>query len=333
MPHPTRRLLGAAALAAFPALALPGRHVLAQGKPATPWPDRPTRIVVPFPPAGSTDILARILADRLGPRLGAPVVVENRAGAAGVIGSEAVARAEPDGTTLLMTTIGTGAINYALYAKTLTFRPQDLAAVSNMAKLPNVIMAPASSPVRTLEEFVAAARKKPGMTFASSGNGTSLHLTGELLKLEAGIDLTHVPYRGAGPMITDVIAGRVDMAVDNLPSSLGHIKDGRLRALAVTSAERSPALPEVPTTAEAGQPGVQALAWFGIQAPARMPRPLVERLSTEIRAVMAEPATIAKVREQGAEPVGDTPEEFETFIASEITRWGEVVRKARVTVD
>ncbi|APT58187.1 ABC transporter substrate-binding protein [Roseomonas gilardii] len=333
MPHPTRRLLGAAALAALPALALPGRPALAQAKPATPWPERTTRIVVPFPPAGTTDILARILADRLGPRLGVAVVVENRAGAAGVIGSEAVVRAEPDGTTLLMTTIGTGAINYALYGKTLTFKPQDLVAVSNMAKLPNVIMVPATSPIRTLADFVAAAKKSPGMTFASSGNGTSLHLTGELLKLEAGIDLTHVPYRGAGPMITDAIAGRVDMAVDNLPSSLGHIKDGRLRALAVTSAERSPALPDVPTTTEAGQPGVQALAWFGIQAPARMARPLVDRLATEIRAVLAEPATIAKVREQGAEPVGDTPAEFEAFIASEITRWGEVVRRAKVTVD
>lgn len=333
MPHPTRRLLGAAALAALPALALPGRPALAQAKPATPWPERTTRIVVPFPPAGTTDILARILADRLGPRLGVAVVVENRAGAAGVIGSEAVVRAEPDGTTLLMTTIGTGAINYALYGKTLTFKPQDFVAVSNMAKLPNVIMVPATSPLKTLPDFVAAARKSPGMTFASSGNGTSLHLTGELLKLEAGIDLTHVPYRGAGPMITDAIAGRVDMAVDNLPSSLGHIKDGRLRALAVTSAERSPALPDVPTTTEAGQPGVQALAWFGIQAPARMSRPLVDRLATEIRAVLAEPATIAKVREQGAEPVGDTPAEFEAFIASEITRWGEVVRRAKVTVD
>ena len=158
MPHPTRRLLGAAALAALPALALPGRPALAQAKPATPWPERTTRIVVPFPPADTTDILARILADRLGPRLGVAVVAENRAGAAGVIGSEAVVRAEPDGTTLLMTTIGTGAINYALYGKTLTFKPQDLVAVSNMAKLPNVIMVPASSPIRTLAEFVAAAK-------------------------------------------------------------------------------------------------------------------------------------------------------------------------------
>ncbi|MBD0272329.1 MAG: tripartite tricarboxylate transporter substrate binding protein [Acetobacteraceae bacterium] len=327
-----RALLGAsAALLSAASVAAPTRAPLAQGDAA--WPNRPVRIVVPFPAAGTTDLLARILADALGQRLGQPVVVENRAGAGGNIGADAVAKST-DGHSLLMTTIGTAAINYGLYRNTMPYKPEDLAAVSNMAAVPNVIIASPNVDARTLQDAVALAkRRREGLTIGSSGNGTSLHLTGELLKQAAGIDLVHVPFRGSGPMLTEVIAGRVDLAVDNLPSSLGHIRDGRLRALAVTTERRAPALPDTPTTREAGFPTVDAVAWFGIQVPARTPRPVIERLATEIQAAVRDPAIRAKIEEQGAEPVGDTPEQFEAYIKREIARWGEVVRRANVSLD
>ena len=327
-----RALLGASALVLAAASPAPRRAALAQGDAAA-WPTRPVRIVVPFPAGGTTDLLARILADALGARLGQPVVVENRSGAGGNIGADAVAKSN-DGHTLLMATIGTAAINYGLYRNTMPYKPEDLAAVSNMAAVPNVIVAAPNVEARTLQDAAALAkRSREGLTIGSSGNGTSLHLTGELLKQAAGIDLIHVPFRGSGPMLTEVIAGRVNLAVDNLPSSLGHIRDGRLRALAVTGEKRAPTLPDTPTTREAGFPAVDAVAWFGIQVPARTPRPVVERLATEIQAAVRDPAVRAKIEEQGAEPVGDTPEQFEAYVRREIARWAEVVRRANVSLD
>jgi tripartite-type tricarboxylate transporter receptor subunit TctC len=328
-----RALLGAsAALFSAAVLPFPRRPALAQGDAAS-WPARPLRLVVPFTAAGTTDILARILAEALGHRLGQPVVVENRAGAGGNIGADAVAEST-DGHKLLMATIGTAAINYGLYRNTMPYKPEDLAAVSNVAEVPNVIIASPNVEARTLQDAVALAkRRRDGMTIGSSGNGTSLHLTGELLKQAAGVDLVHVPFRGSGPMLTEVIAGRVDLAVDNLPSSLGHIRDGRLRALAVTTERRAPALPDTPTTREAGFPTVDAVAWFGVQVPARTPRPHVERLAAAIQEAVRDPAVRAKIEEQGAEPIGDTPEQFEAYIRREIARWGEVIRRADVTVD
>jgi tripartite-type tricarboxylate transporter receptor subunit TctC len=333
MHTPTRRrtLLGVSALAAT---ALPGPRgaALAQGDAAA-WPTRPVRIVVPFPAGGTTDLLARVLSEPLGVRLGQPVVVENRGGAGGNIGADAVAKST-DGHTLLMATIGTAAINYGLYRTTMPYKPEDLAAVSNVAAVPNVFIAAPNLEARTLPEAVALAkRRRDGLTIGSSGNGSSLHLTGELLKQATGIELVHVPFRGSGPMLTEVIAGRVDLAVDNLPSSLGHIRDGRLRALAVTGEKRAPALPDTPTAREAGFPEVDAVAWFGIQVPARTPKPVVQRLATEIAAAVRDPAVRAKIEEQGAEPIGDTPEQFEAYIRREIARWGEVVRRANVTLD
>ena len=304
-----------------------------QNQDAAAWPTRPVRLVVPFPAGGTTDLLARIIAEPLGARLGQPVIVENRGGAGGNIGADAVAKSN-DGHTLLMTTIGTAAINYGLYRTTMPYKPDDLAAVSDVAAVPNVIIASPQLPAKSLQEVAALAkRRREGLTIGSSGNGSSLHLTGELLKEAAGIDLIHVPFRGAGPMLTEVIAGRVDLAVDNLPSSLGHIQDNRLRALAVTTERRSPALPDVPTTREAGFPQVDAVAWFGIQAPARTPPQVIQRLATELQTIVKEPAVRAKLAEQGAEPVGDTPEQFQDFIRREIARWGEVIRRANVTVD
>lgn len=326
-----RALLGAAGL--LPLAALPLR-----AQPA--WPARPVKFIVPFAPAGTTDIAARILAERLQTRLGQPFPIENRAGAGGNIGSEVVARADPDGYTILMQTVSSGAINYALYAGQIGYKPSDLANVGLLIKVPNVIFVNNNLPVKTLRELVALAKSKPGMlNHGSSGAGTSLHMAGELLKLEAGIQMTHVPFRGAGPMLAEVMAGRVEVGVDNLPSAIGHIRDGRLRALAVTTATRSAALPDVPTTAEEGLPGVEATGWFGVQAPARTPKPIVAKLGGEIDAIVKDPVTWTKLADLGGmkpdlTPDGGTsPEAFERFVAAEVTKWAEVVRRSGAKVD
>jgi tripartite-type tricarboxylate transporter receptor subunit TctC len=321
--------------AALAASLLPAAPAFAQA-----WPTRPLRLVVPFPPAGTTDIAARILAERLTARLGQPVTVENRAGAGGNVGSDAVAKAEPDGYTLLMQTISSGAINYALYGARMPYRPEELAAVGLMLRVPNLIFVTNALPVRTLAELVALARREPGrLNIGSSGAGTSLHMTGELLKLEARVDMAHVPFRGAGPMLAEIIAGRVEVGVDNLPSVIGHVREGRLRALAVTTATRSAALPDVPTTAEAGFPGVEATAWFGVQAPARTPLAVIERIGAEIDAILREPAIAARIADLGGMPPaltpggGTSPAAFEAFIRSEVTRWSEIVRRSGATAD
>ncbi|MBV1795581.1 tripartite tricarboxylate transporter substrate binding protein [Siccirubricoccus sp. G192] len=315
-------------------LAAPALHA----QPA--YPNRTVRLIVPFTPAGTTDIAARILAERLTQRLGQQVVVENRPGAGGNVGSDAVAKAEPDGYTLLMCTVSSSAINYSLYGARMPYKPEDLAAAGLVLKVPNAIFVTNSLPVHTLKELVDYAKARPGqLNNGSSGLGTSLHLTGELLKTVTGIEMVHVPFRGAGPMLQEVISGRIQVAVDNLPSVLGHIQDGRLRALAVTTEVRSPALPDVPTTAEAGYPEILATAWFGVQVPARTPRPIIERLGTAIDAVTKEPATRAKFAELGGMAPGLTPdggtspETFEAFIKAEIAKWGEVVRKSGATIE
>jgi tripartite-type tricarboxylate transporter receptor subunit TctC len=337
----TRRAALAAGTGFLLAPSVRGRPAFAQGGgQGGAWPNRTIRLVVPFTPAGTTDIAARILAERLTQRLGQQVVVENRAGAGGNVGSDAVAKSDPDGYTLLMGTISSGAINYSLYGPRMPYKPEDLAGAGLMLKVPNAIFVTNGLPVRTLRELVDYAKARPGqLNIGSSGVGTSLHMTGELLKNAAGIDMAHVPYRGSGPMLQEVIAGRVQVAVDNLPSVVGHIRDGRLRAMAVTTAERSPALPDVPTTAEAGFPGVEATAWFGVQVPARTPRPIIERLGAEIDAVTKEAETRAKIAELGGMPPGLTPdggtspEAFEAFIRAEIAKWTEVVRRSGATVE
>jgi tripartite-type tricarboxylate transporter receptor subunit TctC len=304
------------------------------------WPTRPVRFIVPFTPAGTTDIAARILAARLQQRLGQPFPVENRAGAGGNIGSDAVAKAEPDGYTILMQTVSSGAINYELYKAEITYKPQDLANVGLLIRVPNVIFVAPNLPVKTLQELVDLAKKQPGkLNIGSSGVGTSLHMTGELMKLEAKIDMTHVPFRGAGPMLAEIMSGRIEVGVDNLPSAIGHIRDGRLRPLAVTTATRSAALPDVPTTAEAGFPGIEATGWFGVQAPARTPKPIVEKLGAEINAIVAEPETWAKLADLGGMkpeliPGGGTsPEAYETFVKAEVAKWAEVVRRSGAKVE
>jgi tripartite-type tricarboxylate transporter receptor subunit TctC len=308
--------------------------------PATAFPTRTLRLIVPFTPAGTTDIAARILAERLTQRLGQQMIVENRPGAGGNLGAEFVVKSEPDGYTLLMGTVSSSAINYSLYGARMPYRPEDLASVGLVVQVPNLIFVTPSLPVRTLPELVAYAKARPGqLNNGSSGVGTSLHLTGELLKTVAGIEMTHVPFRGSGPMLQEVIAGRIEVAVDNLPSVLGHVRDGRLKPLALTATERSPALPDVPTTGETGYPAVQATAWFGVQAPARTPRAIIDRLGAEVDAVVREEAGWARFAELGGMKPGLTPEggttpaAFDTFIRAEIAKWGEVVRKSGATLE
>jgi tripartite-type tricarboxylate transporter receptor subunit TctC len=323
-----RSLLAAPALIALPAAA--------QG-----WaPSRPIRLVVGFPPGGTTDIAARILSEFLSQRLGQSVTVDNRAGAGGNVGADVVAKAEPDGHTLLMQTVSSGAINFPLYGARMPHRPEDLAAVGLLVRVPNAIFVTNAMPVQNLRELVEFVRARPGrVNIGSSGIGTSLHMTGELLKLAAGIDLTHVPFRGAGPMLQEIIAGRVEVGVDNLPSVVAHLREGRLRPLAVTTRTRSPALPNVPTTAEAGFPDVEATAWFGVQAPARTPAAAIARLGAEVNAAVQDAATWRRLEDLGAmkpdlQPDGGTnPAAFAAFITAEIAKWTEVVRRSGATVE
>lgn len=308
---------------------------------AQAWPSRPIRLIVGFPPGGTTDIAARILLEPLSRRLGQNVVVENRpGGSGGNIGADVVAKADPDGYTILMQTVSSGAINHGLYRERMPHRPDSMTAVALVVKVPNAIFVTNALPVRTLQELVAYVKERPGrLNIGSSGVGTSLHMTGELLKQAAGLDMTHVPYRGAGPMLQEVIAGRIEVAVDNLPSVIGHLREGRLRPLAVTTDVRSPAMPDVPTTAEAGQPGVEATAWFGVTAPARTPPEIVARLNREINAALADAAIWRRFEDLGGMKPGLTPdglsspETFQRFIDAEIRKWAEVVRRGNITVD
>ncbi|WP_170985102.1 tripartite tricarboxylate transporter substrate binding protein [Roseomonas sp. AR75] len=329
----TRRAALGAALAA--------PLILPSAARAQAWsPSRGVRIVVGFPPAGTTDIAARLLSEPLGQRIGQQVVVENRPGAGGNLGNAVVAQAEPDGHTLLMQTISGGAINYALYGARMPVKPEDLAAVALMLRVPNVIFVNPQVPARTLQELVALAKAQPGkLNIGSSGAGTSLHMTGELLKLEAGVDMVHVPFRGAGPMLQENIAGRIEVGVDNLPSAIGHIRDGRLRALAVTTKERTPALPDVPTTAEAGYPNVEATAWFGLQAPARTPAAAIQRYSDAMNEILKTEDMKRRIADLGGMPPGLTPDggtspaAFDAFIKAEIAKWAVVVQRSGAKVE
>ena len=317
---------------ALPALALPVAP-RAQG-----WaPQRPLRLVIPFPPGGTTDLVGRMVAERLGPRLGQPVVVENRAGAGGNVGGEFVVRADPDGHTLLFTTIGTGAMNHAVYGARMPWRPEEMASVGLVTRVPNVVMAPAGSPVRDFAGFLAAAKERE-VTYGSSGIGGSPHVCMELIGQVAGLRLTHVPFRGSGPMLTELLAGRLDFAMDNIPSAIGHIQGGRILALAMTGARRATLLPQVPVVAETIA-GFEATAWFGVQAGARNPPAALARIGAELDAITRDGAFRARLAEfGGAGPDltpegGTTPEAFSSFVAAEVTKWGEVIRRAAIRAE
>jgi tripartite-type tricarboxylate transporter receptor subunit TctC len=328
--HLSRRSL--VALAA--ALAVPAT-ALAQGT----WPTKPVRIVVPFAPGGTTDILARTIAPELTKAFGQSFVVENRAGAGGNIGAEVVAKSPGDGYTLLMGTVGTHGINKSLYSK-LPYDPQkDFAPVTLVAGVPNVMVMSTKRAqelgVNSVADFIRAAKARPGrLNMASSGNGTSIHLAGELFKSRTGIFMTHIPYRGSGPAMTDLLAGNMDVMFDNLPSAMAHIQAGNLKAFAVTSAVRSAALPDVPTVAEAGKlPGFEASSWFGLLAPAGTPADVVSRLQQETAKALNAPAVKERLLAQGAIPSGNTPAEFAALIDAEIKKWEAVVKASGAKVD
>jgi tripartite-type tricarboxylate transporter receptor subunit TctC len=301
---------------------------------APAYPTKPIRLVVPFPPGGATDILARAVAQKLGETWGQSVVVDNRPGAGGNIGTELVAKAAPDGYTLEMGTVGTHAINASLYAKIPYDHVKDFAPVILVAGVPNVLEVNPSVPVNSVQELIAYAKANPGkLNFASSGAGTSIHLSGELFKVMAGVQMTHVPYKGSSPALQDLLGGQVQLMFDNLPPSLPQIKAGKLRALAVTSATRAPALPDVPTIAESGLPGFEASSWFGIVAPAGTPPAIIAKLNTEVAKWLASPEGKEKLVSIGANAGGGSPEDFARHIQAETAKWAKVVKESGAKVD
>jgi len=310
---------------------LPTPFVQAQ---APDYPTKPIRIVVPFPPGGATDILARDVAQKLTESWGQQVIVDNRPGAGGNIGSELVAKSAPDGYTLEMGTVGTHAINASLYAKMPYDHVKDFAPVILVAGVPNVLVVNPALPVNSVQELIAYAKANPGkLNFASSGNGTSIHLSGELFKVMAGVQMTHVPYKGSAPALQDLLGGQVQLMFDNLPPSLPQIKAGKLRALGVTTATRSPALPDVPTIAESGLPGFESSSWFGVLAPAGTPPAVIAKLNAEIATWVASPDAKQKLLAIGANAAGGTPDDFAKHIAAETAKWAKVVKESGAKID
>ena len=298
------------------------------------YPSQPIKLIVPFTAGGTTDILARTIGQKLGESLRQPVIVDNRPGAGGNIGADLVAKAKPDGYTLVMGTIGTQSINASLYSKMPYDSAKDFAPITLVAIVPNVLVVNPTVPAKSVAELIALAKSKPGaLNFASSSTGGSPHLSGEMFKQMAGVDIAHVPYKGSAPAITDLLGGQVQLMFDNLPSALPQVKAGKLRALAVTSARRSPAAPDLPTIAEAGVPGYEVDSWFGILAPAGTPREIVNKLNAEIVKILQMPDVKERLSEQGAVPVGDTPEHFAEHIRKETVKWAKVVKASGARAD
>lgn len=298
------------------------------------YPDKPVKIIVPYPPAGTTDILARLIAQRLSERMKQPFVIENRPGAGGAIGSVAVAKSPADGYTLLMGTVNSHGINSALF-KTLPYDAvKDFVPITIVGSTPNVLAVHPSVPAKTLAELLALARAKPGsLNFASTSQGGSPHMSGELLKSMTQVDITHIPYKGAGPMLIDLIGGQVQMGFDNLPSSIGHIRSGKIRAIAVTTAKRFPGTPDIPTMAESGVPGYEVSAWFGLLAPAGTPKPVIDALYGNIADILKQPEVVKQLFDLGAEPGGNTPEAYARQIAADVEKWKKVVAATGVKAE
>ena len=315
------------ALAAACVTCMPAGHAEAVG-----YPTRQPHIIVGYPAGGSTDILARLFGDWLGKRLGQQFIVENRPGAGNNLATEAVAKAPPDGYTIILVNPA-NAINASLY-KNLNFNfLRDIAPVGGFIRVPNVMEVHPSVPAKNVAEFIAYVKANPDkMNVASSGNGTSIHLSGELFKMMTGTKMTHVPYKGSAPMLTDLLGGQVQVTFDNLPSSIGHIKAGKLRALAVTTAQRSEELPDVPTVAET-VPGYEASAFFGFGVPRGTPKEIIELLNKEVNLALKDPTMIAKLKELGGTPIPGTPEDFGKLVAGETAKWEKVVRAADLSVN
>jgi tripartite-type tricarboxylate transporter receptor subunit TctC len=298
-----------------------------------PFPSKPIRIIVPYTPAGTTDILARMIAPRLTEVFGQPVIIENKPGANGNVGTEQVARAPADGHTMVMGTVAPFGINPSLYK--MNFDPiKDFAPVSLVATVSNVLVLNPSVPAKTLPELLAYMKANPGkISFGSPGNGSSAHLSGELFKNITGTYMVHIPYRGSAGVIGDLIGGQIQLAIDNMPPYMPHIKAGKVRALGVSSAKRSAAAPELATLQELGLKDYDVSSWFGLYLPAGTPKDVVAKISVEVQKFLREPAVREKLVQMGADPVGNTPEEFATFTKNEIDRWARVVKSAGVKLD
>ena len=298
------------------------------------YPARPIRIIVAYTPAGTTDILARLIAQKMTESWGQPVIVENRPGANGNIGTEIAARATPDGYTITMGTAATHSINNTLYPKLSWHAQKDFEQISLVATVPNLLVVNNALPVKSVKDLIAYAKANPGkLSFGSPGIGATAHLSMELFQTLTGTKMVHVPYKGSAGVLTDVTAGQIQLAMDNIPVYLPQAKAGKIRALAVSAAQRVPAAPEIPTVAEAGVPGFEALSWFGLLAPAKTPKPIVDTLSAETQRILKLPDVSERIVGLGAQPVGGTPKEYAAFIQSEIVKWAKVIRDAGVKAE
>jgi tripartite-type tricarboxylate transporter receptor subunit TctC len=308
--------------------------VAAPAAVAQPYPNKPIKLVAPSTPGDAPDVIARLVADKLSVVLGQQVVVENKPGAGGVVGSDAVAKAPPDGYTLIMGNAGSHGINAAVYAKLPYDIQRDFVPVSQVAVAPNVMVINPSVPASTVAEFIAYAKSQPGkLSYASGGNGSSAHMSMELFKAMAGVDIEHIPYKGSSPALTDLVGGQVAVFIGNMPPTVPLVQAGKLRALAVTTKTRSALMPELPTIAEAALPGYETVAWFGVLAPAGTPPEIVNRLSFEIGKIARSPEMREKLLAMGAEPVGGTPEEFRAVIDRDIAKWKPLAQKVGIKVD
>ena len=322
-------LLGACTLAAAGLL-----PAAAMAQPDAQWPSKPIKWVVPFPPGGAMDVIARTLGEKAGRTLGQPFVIENRPGAGGNIGADAVAKSPADGYTIMITSIGM-ATNKALYPR-LSYDPvKDFAPISLLAIVPNVLVVnTAKTTDKSVADVIVHAKRDPGkLTYASAGNGTSIHLAGEVFASMAGLNLLHVPYKGSGPAVTDMLGGQVDLMFDSITSARPHIQAGKLRALGVTSAKRSATLPDVPTIAEAGVPGYEVSPWFAVFAPAGTPAAIVNKINAALIDAMKQPDTVAKFETIGAEPIGTTPQQLATHLDKELARWGALIKERNIRMD
>jgi tripartite-type tricarboxylate transporter receptor subunit TctC len=300
----------------------------------TAYPDRPIKLIVPYPPGGTTDLLARTLAPRLSERLGQPILIENRAGAGGVIGSQVVAKSPADGYTLVFGSIASHGILPAIQVPPPYDPIRDFSPVSLVAITPNVLLANVAAPAKNVAELIALAKSQPGkLNFGSTSLGGSPHMSGELLKSQAKIQMVHVPYKGGAPMLVDLMGGQISYAFDNLPSSIQHIRSGKVKALAVTTAKRWPHAPEIPTMAEAGLTGYESSAWFGLLAPGNTPKAIVDLLQKQVTFILKQPEVEKIYLEQGAMPVGNSPDEFVRFITAEMQKWKTVVSDTGVKLD
>ena len=327
----TKRQTLALLACALASATLPAAHAQA---PAASWPSKPIRWVVPFPPGGAMDAIARTLGEKAGKTLGQPFVIENKPGAGGNIGADFVAKQPGDGYTLMITSIGM-ATNKPLYGK-LSYDPiKDFAPVSLLAVVPNVLVTNAIQPdVKTAKDVIAAARKAPGkLTYASAGNGTSIHLAGEVFTSLAQVDMLHVPYKGSGPAVSDLLGGQVNYMFDSITSARPHIESGKLRALGVTTAKRSKSLPNVPTLAEAGLPGYEVSPWFAVFMPAATPKDIVAKVNAALLEAMNDPDVVKRFETIGAEPVGSTPEEMAQHLARESERWTKLIQERGIKLD